>query len=211
MGSSPSARAKHRAQAAKALAAAGAAAPCLPGLSLGERWCLQAWEGAWSPQRSGPEGWGSGGAKCSRFGRVWRSRADRGRVSQRSPSVFSSVLYLVVTYQFCLSESTGCQEQGQPRFTPHIQFRLHSNGGRQVFKCYKLQGIIFPVSECPLAARCRLRPTCRARHPSANSCSRGTTPVPWDTPACEVPSVASPGLLQEPDSCRRFHLPGTTP
>lgn len=41
---------KSKARTAKALAAAGVAAPRFPGLCFGNRWCPQAWEGAWSPQ-----------------------------------------------------------------------------------------------------------------------------------------------------------------
>lgn len=41
---------KSKARAAKALAAAGVAAPRFPGLCFGNCWCPQAREGAWSPQ-----------------------------------------------------------------------------------------------------------------------------------------------------------------
>lgn len=84
---------KSKVQAAKALAAAGGAAPCFPRAASWET--LEAWEEAWSPQGNGPEGWRSGGAKCSSFGRGWKSSWELlcGRFRQCSPSVFLGALF----------------------------------------------------------------------------------------------------------------------
>lgn len=104
---------------------------------LGCLWESQAREGAWSPQRSGPEGWGGLEVRVQQL-RAGLESGSGSRCVARSagapPARFPHCFILVVTYQFCLPESTGRQQQGQPRFIPTRSLQITFRGWQAGFK-----------------------------------------------------------------------------
>lgn len=165
-----------KAQAAEALAAAGVAAPCFS-VSLGKRW------------RHGREPGAPGGAALKVGGLVLCAAAlgGEGKAALGAdvwqvqavlpPGVFSSALYRVVTYQFCLPERLRTTGTRSARIYPTRSIQITLRGWQTGFKMLQ-------------AARNRLS----CQRVSACSTLQAQTYLQSQTSLCHLP-------LQRDSSC----------